>query len=70
MVQRPRAALCTGLDSQLELTHFTGTLLFNKTESVKWGQLQLQYACLGLPQKDNDLLFAVFAGSHIRHSPE
>nr|MDP2192790.1 DUF5710 domain-containing protein [Rhodoferax sp.] len=27
------------------------------------------HACFGLPQKANDLLFAVFAGSHVHHSP-
>ena len=27
------------------------------------------HACFGLPQKPNDLLFAVFACSHVHHSP-
>ena len=39
------------------------------TEAVFATQLFDGYACFGLPQKTNDLLFAVFAGSRVRHSP-
>ena len=39
------------------------------TEAVLAPDLLDRHAGLGLPQKSNDLLFAVFACSHVHHSP-
>ena len=38
-------------------------------EAVFAAQFFNWHAGFGLPQEANDLLFAVFAGSHVRHSP-
>ena len=39
------------------------------TEAVLGAQLLHRHASFRLPQKANDLLFCVFALSHVRHSP-
>ncbi len=39
------------------------------TEAVFTADLLDRHASFGLPQETNDLLFAVFACSHVHHSP-
>ena len=48
-----------------------GALLVKRriTEAVLASDLLDRHAGFGLPQETNDLLFAVFACSHVHHSP-